>query len=240
MVSVRRTRVLRDSVSEATDWSTFEMGKSPVYWDAKPTAVRAACKTNESDVHAEGKTRQQADRAHVDPKTKGELLTIYFNPKVNNVLEGESIAFNGGFNGPFMCGGAPRPMTKKDRGPACDPLYSIRINVPKHALWLEFSFTDGQEWDEGYKLKFLVPENHRGQSLDFFNQELAKEMSEEDACYHAIFPDAVSEPDSLFLGGSMSIGMSCDLDVVPGCRDPDSPNYDPFATIDDDTCEEEF
>uniref|UniRef100_A0A7S3XCM1 PIFI-like Ig-like domain-containing protein n=1 Tax=Picocystis salinarum TaxID=88271 RepID=A0A7S3XCM1_9CHLO len=205
---MRRTHVPRGSVPEATDWSTFEMGKSPVYWDAKPTA--------------------------------GELLTIYFNPKVNNVLEGDSIAFNGGFNGPFMCGGAPRPMTKKDRGPACDPLYSIRINVPKHAVWLEFSFTDGQEWDEGYKLKFLVPANHRGQSLEFFNKELAKEMSEEDACYHAIFPDPVSEPDSLFLGGSMSIGMSCDLDVVPGCRDPDSPNYDPFATIDDDTCEEEF
>lgn len=39
--SMRRTRLLRGSVSQATDWSTFEMGKSPVYWDAKPTAVRA-------------------------------------------------------------------------------------------------------------------------------------------------------------------------------------------------------
>lgn len=172
---------------------------------------------------------------------QGETFTIYFNPKVNGILNAESsIAFNGGFNGPFMCGGVPRLMSKRDRGPACDPLYSIRLNVPKHAVWLEFSFTDGTSWDEGYKLRFLVPESFRGQNLDFFNKELRREMSEEDACYQAIFPDPVPEPDSHFLGGSMSIGMSCDLDVVSGCTDPDSPNYDPLATIDDATCEEDF
>ncbi|MCO5614214.1 hypothetical protein L7F22_068494 [Adiantum nelumboides] len=126
------------------DWAEFEMGLQPVFWETQS-----------------GK-----------PPTSGEEVTIFFNPTgtelVPNVDYG--IAFNGGFNQPIMCGGEPRIMTRRDRGPACDPFYSIKINVPVHALTLEFSFTDGKTWDGPYKLKFQVPRNLKNQPLDFFNK----------------------------------------------------------------------
>lgn len=31
-------------------------------------------------------------------------------------------------------------------------------------------------------------------------------------------------------------GDRCKLDLVPGCMDPNSPNYDPFANVDDGSC----
>ena len=69
----------------------------------------------------------------------------------------------GGFNGPFMCGGAPRGMAFKTRGDGNVPLYSIRINVPKHARYLEFGFTDGFNWDEGYKVSALGRERQKSE-----------------------------------------------------------------------------
>lgn len=39
-----------------------------------------------------------------------------------------------------MCGGEPRVMAKKERGSLCEPLYSIKINVPLHGE-IEASFT---------------------------------------------------------------------------------------------------
>ena len=38
----------------------------------------------------------------------------------------------GGFNSPFMCAGEPRVMSRKERGPSCDPFFTIKINMPKH------------------------------------------------------------------------------------------------------------
>lgn len=58
----------------------------------------------------------------------GETMTIWFNPELTPLREGDYCAFNGGFNGPFMCGGAPRGMAKKARGGGI-PLWSIRVNV---------------------------------------------------------------------------------------------------------------
>ena len=31
-------------------------------------------------------------------------------------------------------------------------------------------------------------------------------------------------------------GDRCELDIVPGCTDPQSPFYDPLATVDDGSC----
>lgn len=31
-------------------------------------------------------------------------------------------------------------------------------------------------------------------------------------------------------------GDRCDLDIVPGCTDPESPFYDPLANVDDGSC----
>ncbi|WJX61823.1 hypothetical protein P8452_46877 [Trifolium repens] len=46
---------------------------------------------------------------------------------------------------------------RKDRGKADSPIYSIQICVPKHALNLIFSFTNGEDWDGLYRLQFQVP-----------------------------------------------------------------------------------
>lgn len=46
----------------------------------------------------------------------------------------------GGFNQPIMCGGEPRVMTRKNRGIADTPYYSIKIRVPKYGT-LFFSQT---------------------------------------------------------------------------------------------------
>jgi len=31
-------------------------------------------------------------------------------------------------------------------------------------------------------------------------------------------------------------GDRCDLDIVPGCTDPESPYFDPLANVDDGSC----
>lgn len=36
---------------------------------------------------------------------------------------------------------------------------------------------------------------------------------------------------------SPMLGQSCELDVVAGCTDPEAPNYDPMATMDDSSCD---
>lgn len=191
------------------DWTTFEFGTSPVTWE--PAVPKA-----------------------------GEVFTIWYNCDLTNLDDKKQdiIAFNGGFNGPFMCGGAPRGMAAKPRGIASSPLYSIRINVPIYAKFLEFGFTDGENWDEGYKVQVKqLPENE-GRDMKFFNDGLAKEMGYEGACEAAIFPDPAPSMDRCMMPGGVGlIGQSCDLDVVPGCTDPEAPNYDPMATVDDATCE---
>eukprot|EP00244_Chara_vulgaris_P010792 TRINITY_DN506_c0_g1_i3.p1 TRINITY_DN506_c0_g1~~TRINITY_DN506_c0_g1_i3.p1 ORF type:complete len:323 (+),score=24.57 TRINITY_DN506_c0_g1_i3:586-1554(+) len=193
-------------------WSKFEMGLFPVYWESGTG----------------------------EPPASGESLTIYFNPSASQLTASESfgIGFNGGFNSPIMCGGQPRTMTRKDRGPDCAPLYSIKVNVPRHALTLEFSFTDGKEWDGPYKIKMVVPQEWRNKPAAFFNAGLAEEMSHDDACDQAIFPDSSYVADRCLMPGGLyhEEGAKCELDFVMGCTDPSSPFFDPLATVDDGTC----
>ncbi|KAI5080731.1 hypothetical protein GOP47_0003914 [Adiantum capillus-veneris] len=193
-------------------WSDFEMGFQPVFWETKSG----------------------------EAPTSGEEVTIFFNPTASKLVPNMDygIAFNGGFNQPIMCGGEPRIMTRRDRGPACAPFFSIKINVPVHALTLEFSFTDGKVWDGPYKLKFEIPKRLKNQPLEFFNKGLAEELSKDGACDSAIYPDAAFIESRCLFPASLihEGGDRCDLDIFPGCMDPDSPNYDPLATIDDGSC----
>jgi hypothetical protein len=194
-------------------WGKFESGEFPVYWETE----------------------------FGRPPASGEPLKIYFNPRnaVELNVEDDYIAFNGGFNQPIMCGGTPRSMTKIERGAACDPFYSIRINVPVHAQTLEFSFTDGKEWHGSYKLAFELPTRFRNQPQSFFDQGLAAELSAEDGCENAIFPDSVIIQDRCAMPGGMvhEGGDRCMLDLVPGCMDPSSPLFDPLANVDDGSCD---
>ncbi|ONK81071.1 uncharacterized protein A4U43_C01F24910 [Asparagus officinalis] len=192
-------------------WAEFELGRSPVYW----------------------KTMNGL------PPTSGEDLTLFYNPAATKLTPNDEygVAFNGGFNQPIMCGGEPRVMRKKDRGEADLPIYSIKIRAPKHAVNLIFSFTNGVVWDGPYKLQFQIPKAWRNKPTSFFNEGLADELSKEGACAEAIFPDSYvviesCEIENLYYEG----GDRCKLDLVPGCMDPDSPNYDPFANVDDGSC----
>lgn len=139
-------------------WSDFEIGKSAVYWEL------------ESVLKAMG----DYDRFTEDPGIEaGATMKVYFNPRATALKDGGYVGtvrhsaasvrrescdlpcvltedcfgwagFNGGFDGPFMCAEAPRPMRCEQRGPVCEKIYSVRINIPKYASSLEFAFTDGK------------------------------------------------------------------------------------------------
>ncbi|KAJ8550861.1 hypothetical protein K7X08_000231 [Anisodus acutangulus] len=85
------------------------------------------------------------------------------SPSVSNVY--------GGFNQPIMCGGEPRVMLQKIRGKADPAIYTIQICIPKHALSLIFSFTNGTEWDGPYRLQFQVSKSWRNKPTEFFTEE---------------------------------------------------------------------
>ncbi|XP_057473698.1 protein POST-ILLUMINATION CHLOROPHYLL FLUORESCENCE INCREASE, chloroplastic-like isoform X1 [Actinidia eriantha] len=193
-------------------WAEFDIGRAPVYW----------------------KTMNGL------PPTSGERLRIFYNPAVNNLVPNEEygIAFNGGFNQPIMCGGEPRAMLKKTRGKADLPIYSIQICIPKHALNLIFSFTNGVEWDGPYRLQFQVPRPWQNKPISFFNEGLAEELSKEGACEKAIFPDTNIVVTRCAMIGNLTVegGDRCNLDLVLGCTDPSSAYYDPLANVDDGSC----
>ncbi|KAK2378637.1 post-illumination chlorophyll fluorescence increase [Trifolium repens] len=193
-------------------WATFELGKAAVYW-----------KTTNGD-----------------PPTSGEKLKLFYNPAAAQLTPSAEfgIAFNGGFNQPIMCSGEPRVMLRKDRGKADSPIYSIQICVPKHALNLIFSFTNGEDWDGPYRLQFQVPKPLKNKPIEFFNEGLAEELSLEGACERAIFPDSTTVIEKCAMIGNLSKegGDRCELNLVPGCLDPSSPFYDPLATFDDGSC----
>lgn len=192
-------------------WADFEMGYYPVYWET-----------------ATGR-----------PPTSGQLLTIIFNAGSSKLKANPEfgIAFNGGFNQPIMCGGEPRVMSKKERGSMCEPFYSIKINVPLHTTSLEFSFTDGVNWDGPYKLIMELPDKLKGLPQSYLNDYLGKELAAAGACESAIYPEAVFIQDRCSLGGMIQQGGDrCDLDIVPGCTDPESPYFDPLANVDDGSC----
>lgn len=193
-------------------WAKFEMGHHPVFWET-----------------ATGR-----------PPSSGELLTIWFNPPASKVSPNPEfgIGFNGGFNSPIMCGGEPRVMSKKERGPNCVPFYTIKVNVPIHATHIEFSFTDGKEWDGPYWVELELPAKWRNQPASFFNEGLTKELAADGACEIAIYPDAPFVQDRCIMPGGMgqTEALSCELDINPGCTDPESPFFDPLANVDDGSC----
>lgn len=193
-------------------WALFELGRAPVYW----------------------KTMNGL------PPASGEKLKLFYNPAAAKLAPNEDfgIGFNGGFNQPIMCGGVPRAMLKKTRGKADPPIYTIQICVPKHAVNLIFSFTNGIDWDGPYRLQFQVPKAWKNRPIEFFNEGLSKELSVEGACEKAIFPDTNIVITRCAMIGNLSIegGDRCSLDLVPGCMDPSSHLYDPLANVDDGSC----
>ncbi|KAK6263499.1 hypothetical protein SCA6_018933 [Theobroma cacao] len=193
-------------------WAMFELGRAPVYW----------------------KTMNGL------PPTSGKKVKLFYNPAATKLVPNEEygIAFNGGFNQPIMCGGEPRAMLRKSRGKADSPIYTIQICVPKHAVNLIFSFTNGANWDGPYRLQFQVPKAWQNRAIEFFNQGLAEELSQEGACDRAIFPDTNIVVDRCVMIGNLSKegGDRCSLDLVPGCMDPNSYLYNPLANVDDGSC----
>lgn len=193
-------------------WAEFEMGHSTVYWETATGQLPAS----------------------------GVGLTIYFNP-AGTELEPRTeygIGFNGGFNQPIMCSDEPRIMTHKKRGVACNSFYSIKINVPVHALTLEFSFTDGVNWNGSYMIEFEVPAKWKNMPTIFFNEGLAETLSQEGACASAIFPEPTFIQDRCSFPANLTIegGNRCELEWIPGCTDPESPFYNPFANVEDGSC----
>ncbi|KAL3694246.1 hypothetical protein R1sor_007897 [Riccia sorocarpa] len=193
-------------------WAEFEMGTRPVYWETENGL----------------------------PPASGQGIAIYFNPNASQLVPRTEygIGFNGGFNQPIMCGGEPRIMTRRERGPKCEPFYIIKINVPEYALTLEFSFTDGLEWDGPYKLKFEVPDKWKNQPISFFNEGLADILTKEGACESAIYPEPTFIQDRCSFPANLTIegGDRCELDLVPGCTDPQNPFYNPLANVEDGSC----
>ncbi|TXG69360.1 hypothetical protein EZV62_004295 [Acer yangbiense] len=193
-------------------WAMFELGRAPVYW----------------------KTMNGL------PPMSGEKLKVFYNPTASKLVPNEEFGFgfNGGFNQPFMCGGEPRAMLKKTRGQNDAPFYTIQICIPKHAVNLIFSFTNGVDWDGPYRLQFQVPKGWRNKPIDFFNKGLAEELSKEGACDRAIFPDTDIVVDRCAMIGNLIVegGDRCDLNLVPGCMDPNALEYNPLANVDDGSC----
>ncbi|KAF8400621.1 hypothetical protein HHK36_013920 [Tetracentron sinense] len=193
-------------------WAEFDLGRAPVYW----------------------KTMNGL------PPTSGEKLKLFYNPTASKLVPNEEfgIAFNGGFNQPIMCGAEPRAMLRKNRGKADLPIYTIQICVPKHALNLIFSFTNGVEWDGPYRLQFQVSKGWRNKPISFFNEGLAEELIKEGACDKAIFPDTDIVITRCAMIGNLTVegGDRCNLDIVVGCTDPSSPLFNPLASVDDGSC----
>ncbi|MQM04896.1 hypothetical protein Taro_037713 [Colocasia esculenta] len=138
-------------------WAEFDIGRAPVYW----------------------KTMNGL------PPMSGEKLTLFYNPAASKLVPNNEfgIAFHGGFNQPIMCSAEPRAMTKKTRGKADPPIYTIKICIPKHAVNLIFSFTNGVDWDGPYKLQFQVLRRWQNKPIEFFN-----EVRFFSACFFFLFP----------------------------------------------------
>ncbi|RVW32179.1 hypothetical protein CK203_080098 [Vitis vinifera] len=184
--AVATTPVEETKEVKLPSWAMFELGRAPVYW----------------------KTMNGL------PPSSGEKLKLFYNPVASKLVPNEDfgIGFNGGFNQPIMCGGEPRAMLKKARGKADRPIYTIQICIPKHAVNLIFSFTNGTEWDGPYKLQFQVPKAWRNKPIEFFNQRKEwkrKEMVGD--CIH-VFNIRVPERGGNF--ENLSFVLSC-----PGRRE---------------------
>ncbi|KAH9615135.1 hypothetical protein KSS87_001361 [Heliosperma pusillum] len=185
-------------------------------------------------------TLKEETKEYVHSSDYGQKLKIFYNPIAANLEPNEDygIAFNGGFNQPIMCGGEPRAMLKKTRGKVDPPFYTIQICIPKHAMNLIFSFTNGTDWDGPYRLQFKLPRGLANKPITELNEGLAEELSREGACDQAIFPDTSIVVTRCAMIGNLTVegGDRCNLDLVQGCIDPDSPMYNPLANVDDGSC----
>ncbi|CAN1330986.1 hypothetical protein LINPERPRIM_LOCUS35168 [Linum perenne] len=116
--------------------------------------------------------------------------------------------------------------------------FGIAFNVLHAAVNLIFSFTNGVDWDGPYRLQFQVPKAWRNKPIEFFNEGLGRELSQEGACDRAIFPDTEIIPTRCAMVGNLSTegGDRCDLDLVPGCMDTSSHLFNPLANVDDGSC----
>lgn len=174
------------------------------------------------------------------PPMSGEILKIFYNPGANKLIPNDEfgIAFNGGFNQPIMCSGEQRSMSRRDRGKADPPLFSIKICIPQHAVNIIFSFTNGTDWDGPYKIQFQPIKKWKNKPLSFFNEGLKEELSKEGACEKAIFPDSYNVIARCAMIGNLTAegGDRCQLDLVEGCTDPNSVDFNPLATVDDGSC----
>ncbi|XP_056697991.1 protein POST-ILLUMINATION CHLOROPHYLL FLUORESCENCE INCREASE, chloroplastic-like [Spinacia oleracea] len=123
-------------------WAEFELGLAPVFW-----------KTMNDLPPTEKKNR------------------IFYNPTATIIEPNKDfvIDFNGGFNQPIMCGGEPRAMLKKARGKVDPPIFSIQISIPKCAMNLIFSFTNGSKWDGPYRLQYQILKAFQNKPISFFN-----------------------------------------------------------------------
>ncbi|KAL0717266.1 hypothetical protein Bca4012_066588 [Brassica carinata] len=112
--------------------------------------------------------------------------------------------------------------------------YGVAFN----AVNLIFSFTNGVDWDGPYRLQFQVPKRWQNKPIEFFNEGLANELSQDGACERAIFPDSdiVATRCTMIANLTVEGGDRCNLDLVPGCMDTNSEHFNPLANVDDGSC----
>ncbi|KAK0597153.1 hypothetical protein LWI29_022283 [Acer saccharum] len=72
----------------------------------------------------------------------------------------------------------------------------------------------------------------------YLSMGLAEELSKEGACDRVIFPDTDIVVDRCAMIGNLIVegGDRCDLNLVPGCMDPNALEYNPLANVDDGSC----
>jgi len=217
---------------ENSSWTDFEAGISaaPVHW--RPTDESAG---------GNGLVEQRSS----DVITAGETFTLYYNPRGKCTtpldlapgadpeaapVEACDVFFYAAFNGPLMTGSGLPQMKPLPNRPASSPIYAVSVTAPRHGVWMQFGFSNGSEWDEGYAIPFRTPEEFTKpypRTSEFYKKGLAQELLE--LTENNIFPGmGLNNPDRCVIP---KYGASCPINVVDGCMDPGSPNFDPLATV---------
>ncbi|KAK2651643.1 hypothetical protein Ddye_011499, partial [Dipteronia dyeriana] len=72
----------------------------------------------------------------------------------------------------------------------------------------------------------------------YLSMGLAEDLCKEGACDRVIFPDTdiVVDRCALIVNLNVEGDDRCDLNLVPGCMDPNAPEYNPLANVDDGSC----
>jgi len=225
---------------ENSAWTDFEAGISatPVHW--RPA---------DEDAGGNGLVEQRSS----DVITAGETFTLYYNPKGRctttldlstpgegdgdgggeggeDPAEAREIFFYAAFNGPLATGNRLPQMRALPNRPASSPIYAVSVTAPVHGVWMQFGFSNGTEWDEGYAMPLRTPEEFTKpfpRTSEFYKKGLAEELL--NLTEDSIFPGmGLNNPDRCVIP---KYGASCPINVVDGCMDPSSPNFDPLATV---------